>query len=128
VFGDVVDVVMAGAINITVRRNLWPELDIPSIREITENEIYTDISLDSRGKHNIDLSFYHDVDGAVIFSKEKHIKADFKFESILKNICLKYKIYVHESDSKNISYWKRMGVRGFLVDLPKLGEFKNHGF
>lgn len=126
VLGDVVDAVMAGAINITLRRNLWPDLDIAGIREITENEIYVDINLASNGEYT-SMSYHPDIDGVVIFREKTHIKADFKFGSVLKNLCSKYKLYVYESESKNISYWKKLGIRGFLVDLPKMGEFKNHG-
>jgi len=32
--GDIVDAVMAGATNITLRKNLWPKADISNIREM----------------------------------------------------------------------------------------------
>ena len=38
VLGDIVDVIMAGATNITIRNNLWRGLDVSSIKEITDRK------------------------------------------------------------------------------------------
>ena len=40
ILDDVMDTIMAGATNITLRKELWPNVDIPSILELTEDEIY----------------------------------------------------------------------------------------
>ncbi len=43
--GDVVDVFMAGAKNITLRKTFYPQVNLESIREITENKIYANIEI-----------------------------------------------------------------------------------
>jgi len=128
VLGDVVDVVMAGATSITVRKELWSELDVSSIREITENEIYTDINLNKQNKRGAEAALFHDADGLVIFNNKNQIETDFKFGSFLKNLYTKYKIYVYESNRKYFSYWETLGVAGLLVDINKIMEFNEHGF
>lgn len=128
VLGDVVDSIMAGATNITVRKKIWPELDASSIKEITENEIYADISSKSQNMQIIEFSLLNNVDGLVVFNNKNQIETDFKYGGFLKNLCIKYKMYAYESNRKNFSYWKTLGVAGLLVDLDKIKEFRKHGF
>lgn len=128
VLGDVVDLIMAGATNITVRKKIWPELDISIIKEITENEIYADIGPKSQNMQIIEFSLLDNVDGLVVFNNKNQIETDFKYGSFLKNLCIKYKMYVYESNQKNFSYWKTLGAVGLLVDLDKIKEFHKHGF
>jgi len=123
VLGDIVDMVMAGASNITVRKNLRHELEIPSIKDITERGIYVDVDLKSHNVRNIDFSLFQGVDGAVIFNDKNLIKGDFKSGGFLKSLCTRYKIYAYEPNPKNFSYWKTLGVTGILVDISKAEEF-----
>ena len=37
---DVMDTIMAGATNITLRKDLWPEIDYPGVFELTDDEMY----------------------------------------------------------------------------------------
>ena len=48
--GDIVDGFMAGATRITIRREFCRQIDVDSIREITENKIYANINLESKQK------------------------------------------------------------------------------
>ena len=128
VIGDVVDAVVAGATNITVRRNLWRELDVSSIREITESEIYVDIDLKNQDNPNVDAALFYGADGLVVFNNKNQIVGDFKTGGFLKSLCKKYKTYAHESNLKNSSYWKTLGVAGQLVDISMIREFKKNGF
>lgn len=128
VLGDVVDVVMAGAANITVRKNLWSELDISSIRDVTENEIYVFMDLKSHDLLGTEISLYNGVDGLVIFNNKNQVERDFKAGGFLKNLSGKYKIYVQESNPKNFSYWDSLGVTGLLVDMNTIKEFNKYGF
>jgi hypothetical protein len=41
---DVMDTIMAGATNITLRNDLWPEIDLPGVQELTDDEIYIAMS------------------------------------------------------------------------------------
>ncbi len=128
VLGDVIDSIMAGATNITVRKKIWSELDISSIREITESEVYVDIGPKSQDIQRIDFPLSHDINGLVLFNNKNQIETDFKYGSFLKNLCIKYKIYAYESNSKNFSYWKTLGVAGLLIDIRKSREFKKNEF
>lgn len=116
--GDVVDATMAGATDITLRKNLCPKLSVFEIKEITENKIYANIDF------NEDLSI-QDADGFVNFYSRQEIEASFKYGSLLKEMTPKSKIYSYETDLKNLPYWKYFGVVGLFVDLDKIKELKN---
>ncbi len=128
VLGDIVDVIMAGATNITVRKNLWHELDVSSIKEITENKIYAGVDLKSQDGHNTEIFPFYDVDGLVVFDGKNQVERDFKYVGFLKNLCIKHEVYAYERDPKNINYWKNLGVTGLLVDISKIKEFKKNEF
>jgi len=119
---------MAGAINITVRNNLWHELDFSSIKEITENKIYAGVDLKNQDGHNTEMFPFCDFDGLVIFDGENRVEKDFKYGSLLKNVCLNHEVYAYERESKNIKYWKNLGVTGLLVDISRIKEFKKNEF
>ena len=123
--GDFVDMVMAGALKITIRRNLWTDFSIINIREISENKIFLNVDLNNPRKLNDDIHFTSDFDGLVFYNDTNRIKNDFKNLSFLKKFCSKNEIYVYESKKKNIQYWKRMGVEGLLVDINMIKEFEN---
>ena len=116
--GDIVDATMAGATDITLRKNLCAQLYVSEIKEITENKIYENIDFDE------ELSF-GDADGLVNFNSREEIERNFKHSDFLKKRGLKNKIYSYETDLENRAYWERFGVEGLLVDLNKLKEFKN---
>lgn len=116
--GDIVDATMAGATDITLRKNLCPQLYVSEIKEIAENKIYENIDFVE------ELSF-GDADGLVNFNSREEIERNFKHSDFLKRRGLKNKIYSYETDLKNRTYWERFGVEGLLVDLNKLKEFKN---
>jgi len=124
--GDVVDAFMAGATRITIRKDLCLQLDIPSIREITENKIYININLEDQKTHVSEDMFYHEIDGLVNFNDREKIRLDFRYSDFLKQFSIKNKIYSYESDPLNVSYWKNYGVEGLLVEIKKLQEFKKY--
>ena len=37
----------------------------------------------------------------------------------------KLEVYSYEPDIKNFTYWKSFGIKGLLVDMNKIKEFKN---
>lgn len=117
VLGDIVDLIMAGATRITIRRGLFPIEDIPNIKEVTENMICTAVDLQNEKERTLAFSPLPGVDGLVILSNKNQIEMDFKTDGLLKTLCNKYKVYTAETDEKNIPYWKKMGVAGILLDL-----------
>ena len=128
VLGDIVDVIMAGATNITIRNNLWHGLDVLSIKEITENKIYAGVDLKSQADNNKEIIPFYDVDGLVVLDGGNQVERDFKYGSFLKNLCIKHEVYTYERDPNNINYWKNMGITGLLVNISKIKEFKKNEF
>lgn len=119
VLGDIVDLVMAGATRITLRKNVWLNLDISSVKEITESKIFIGIDTLNNEIKNIDMSLFSDVDGYVYFGNKSDFERDFKLSSKLRNLCKNYSIYVYEKNKNNISFWENLGVTGVLMDLKK---------
>lgn len=120
--GDVVDEVMAGATSITIRKKTWADLNITSIQEITESKIFIEINATDQGLSSFSFSLFTEADGFVVFISKNDIERDFKLEGFLKDLCLKRKIYVYESNLKNSSYWKILGISGLIVDIDKTKE------
>jgi len=117
--GDVVDLLMAGAFAVTIRRSLYPQLNIENIREITENKIYENIEAENEAYS----PFINGITGFVNFSRfNKDI--DLKFEEMLKQINNQKEVYVYEHDPVNALYWEKRGVNTLLVDIEKIEEFK----
>jgi len=127
VLGDVIDIVMAGATSITVRKKVWPNLDVSSIKEITESGIYADVDAANQKMPSIESALLHWVDGLVIFNKKDQIENNFKYGSFLKELCAKYKMYAYEPNPKNFSYWETLGVAGLLVDINKIERANKNG-
>jgi uncharacterized protein related to proFAR isomerase len=121
--GEVVDIFMAGATSITVRRNLNPSFSISDIRDISDSKIYLNIDFKDYKNYSDDDLFLKEYDGFVNFNNKEEIEQDFKFEDYLNK--MKNKIYCFENNPKNNSFWERFGVIGLLVDINKFKGFKN---
>ena len=128
VIGDVVDSVIAGTTNITIRKNLWRELNGSVIKEITENKIYEDVNLYNYNLPRITSSLVYNVDGLVVFDKKNQIESDFKYAEYLKSICIRYETYAYETKKTNALYWKKLGVKGILTEIDNIEEFENIEF
>lgn len=123
--GDIVDAVMAGATSITLRKPLWPNLEVSDIKDITENEIFTNIDFEYKGKYDFKDMYKKYIDGFVNFNSRERIESSFQNSDFLKTISMKKTIYTYESDSKNLSYWKGFDIKGIFVDFDIIKEFKN---
>jgi uncharacterized protein related to proFAR isomerase len=121
--GDVVDIFMAGATSITVRRNLNPSFSISDIRDISDSKIYLNIDFKDYKNYSDDDLFLKEYDGFVNFNNKEEIEQDFKFEDYLNK--MQNKIYYFENNPKNNSFWERFGATGLLVDINKFKGFKN---
>jgi len=122
--GDVVDSIIAGANLITIRKNLWQDTDISSIKEISENKIYGEVTLEKYSNSGTITSLVYNVDGLVVFDKKNQIEGDFKSAERLKDICKRYETYAYGLKKKNALYWKKLGVKGLLIEIEKAEEFK----
>jgi len=121
--GDIVDFTMAGATMITIRRELFNEQDLESIKEIVEAKIYIDVNLQNHQKNYLLNSISSNIDGIIVFPDKNQINTDFKLNEKIKMLCRKYNTYIAESDKKKASYWKTMGAVGILTDAENLKTF-----
>ena len=128
VLGDVVDSVIAGATAITIRKNLWRELNSSVIKEITENKIYSDVDFNSYNNPRTTSSLIYNVDGLVLFYKKNQIESDFKYVDYLKRICKRYEIYAYEIWKTNVLYWKKFGIKGLLTEIDNAEVFEKFEF
>jgi hypothetical protein len=115
---DVMDTIMSGATNLTLRTEFWPDVDVPGVLELTDDEIYFAIGQESQ-RQSHSLPFMQDGIGAVIFENETQISGDFTYGSTLKELAGKYKIYLYNVLSNNRHHLEEFGVTGILVDLSK---------
>jgi hypothetical protein len=118
--GDVVDIIMAGAFDVTVRTEKWPNLDISHINDISERGLFIYIDCNKKNKQGIDLSLIDNSDGLVSFITKNQMERNFDYVSFLKNLSVKYKLYVYDSNKTNISYWKKIGIAGLFIDMKKM--------
>ena len=70
----------------------------------------------------------YDIDGLIVFDDKNKIDGDFKYASYFKYVSKRYKIYAYEIKKKNVSYWKKQGVTGLLIDIENAEEFKRNEF
>jgi hypothetical protein len=117
---------MAGATNITLREDLWPEMDILGVFELTDDEVYFGI-ISGHTEQPWALSVPQQDIGVVVFSLTSQINSDFIFVSFLKNLALKHKIYLHTVAQNTIPLWEEHGITGILIDLNKK-EGDRYGF
>jgi hypothetical protein len=128
VLGDVVDSVIAGATDLTIRKNLWGDINFSVIKDITENKIFAEVNLYNYNLPRITSSFVYTVDGLVVFDKKNQIESDFKYAEYLKSICTRYETYAYEIEKTNALYWKKLGVTGLLTELENIEVFENIEF
>jgi hypothetical protein len=118
---DVMDTIMAGATNITLREDLWPAMDLLSVSEITDDEVYIGIKSTSNSLHTPQQDI-----GVVVFDQNPLTSDDFHAASFLKDLALKHKIYLYTGTRDADAYWEERGIAGVLVDLRRK-EGTEHG-
>ena len=119
VLGDLVDSIIAGANNITIRRNLLPLSDLTNIKDLIENKIFLNID-----PHNIEKELsnkFIDFDGYILFCNN-NISKDFRYKEYLKNLVKNNEIFVYTTDKANLRYLNKFDFEGFLIDIEKIEE------
>ena len=123
--GDIVDVFFAGANAITIRKRLFPKIDISKIREISENKVFADIDFEQ----NDNNFFYNEFDGLINFTIREQFEKNFKYGELIKHHATKNNaVFTYDSNLENVKYWKYFGITNFLVDLDNFEEFKKNAF
>ena len=125
---DIVDLVMAGATEITIRKNLFPVEKVSNIKEVTENSIYINVDFQDERERAMVFSRWSDIEGLIVFHEKKQIEEDFRSCELLKSLCDKYKVYAVGFKEEDILYWKSLGVIGVLVDFELVQQVNKNGF
>lgn len=115
---DVMDTIMAGATNLTLREELWPEMDLPGVFELTDDEVYLGIT-SPQGQKDFNFSSPQQEIGAVVFSQEPETNDEFTTMSFLKDMAVRHKIYLYTSTQGSHTTWEARGITGVLLDLNK---------
>jgi hypothetical protein len=115
---DIMDTIMAGATNITLREELWPEMDLPNIFELTDDEVYLCVNPAYGQLSQITFPIQRDI-GVVMFFQEPQMKDVFNSVSFFKNHIIKHKIYLYTVALNTNVLWEERGITGILVDLNK---------
>jgi hypothetical protein len=119
--GDVVDSILAGAERVTIRKKLFPQININEIREITENPIFSNIEINYK---KLDELRYLDVDGFVNFYNIEEFQNKNEINQYINQLKNAKPIYAYEKNPSNINYWQKIGIKYLLVNANKLEEFK----
>jgi hypothetical protein len=109
---DVMDTIMAGATNITLRECLWPALDMPGVQELTDDEIYLDKTVQYQEQKTLQHVFSGDI-GAILFNEEA------LYGAFSKERTANQKIYLYTSSLEKIQLWTEQGISGIIIDLNK---------
>jgi hypothetical protein len=123
---DVMDTIMAGATNITLREELWPEMDLSGVFELTDDEVYIGIK-STYSQQSLTLPFSNQNIGVVVFSQELQTNDDFSSTRFLKDLALKHKIYLYNVSQNTILQGDGRGIAGILIDLNKK-QREQYGF
>jgi hypothetical protein len=113
---DVMDIIMAGATNLTLRNDNWSDMNLAEVFELTDDEVY--LFFPSAHQESI-RPFLQEVTGAVVFSDDIQRNSDLTTIGPLSNQAISQKIYLYDIPSSALTYWEERGISGALVDLQK---------
>jgi hypothetical protein len=116
---DVMDTIMAGATNLSLRPNLWPDMVLQEVFELTDDEVYLTLA---SPRQEPPFSFAQGITGIVLFSQDQ--SDVITTHSVRETTPLK--TYLYTASSATIGYWEERGITGLLVDLSKK-EGYDHG-
>lgn len=115
--GDIVDDVFSGAKRIVIRPDLWNEIDLQSVVDLTENELmalYHSTEIQKGIPHDMVFSQAH---GVILQFDEDSLTLDFKMNSIIKQICSTKPTYVLDMRKQQSEKWNTFDVAGVFIPL-----------
>lgn len=107
---DVMDTIMAGATNLTLREDLWSNLDMPEVQELTDDEIYLERTRPFQEEMTLQHGYGEDI-GIILFNEEQ------MYGSVLKERLANRKLYVYAHSLEKIQLWTEQGITGVVIDL-----------
>lgn len=109
---DVMDSIMAGATNITLRQNIWPDIDMLGVQELTDDEIYLELTQQHQEHRPLLVPYAGDI-GVILFNDEG------MYGSFSKDSAVKQKIFLYAASTEKASFWEEQGISGIVIDLQK---------
>lgn len=109
---DVMDTIMAGATNITLREDLWPALDMPGVQELTDDEIYLEKTRQYQEQRTMAPGYPGEI-GVVLFDEEA------LSGGLSKERMGNQKMYLYVNSLAKLASWTEQGITGVVVDLNK---------
>ena len=117
---DVMDTIMAGATNLTIRPDHWPDTDLDDVLWLTDGEVFYAVTLESKDRTLLAPLASRGV-GIIAFVDKTQLQYDFTAASHLKDLGMKQKLYVYGTLAKNLSGWEEQTLAGLVVDLKNFG-------
>lgn len=117
---DVMDTIMAGATNLTIRPDHWPNADIDDILWLTDGEVFYAVTLGTKDHVPLAPLASHGV-GIIAFIDKTQPQYDFTAASNLKDLGMRQKLYLYGTHAKNPSGWEEQTLAGLVVDLKNTG-------
>jgi hypothetical protein len=95
-----------------LREEHWPSLDMSGVQDLTDDEIYLDMSKKHQEQKSLEHFYPGDI-GIILFNEET-LYGSFSKESTLHK-----KIYVYASSLEKNQLWTEQGIAGIIIDLNK---------
>lgn len=121
---DVMDTIMAGATNITMREEFWPEMDLPGVFELTDDEVYVVLDTTEKQQPFVIPPLQQDI-GAVVFHQTTQAEEGFTMLSHIKDLAVHHKIYLYITELNTQENWESRGITGVLLDTSKIVRKQN---
>jgi uncharacterized protein related to proFAR isomerase len=119
--GDIVDSIIAGTENITIRLDLIEYDDLINISDLIENEIY--LNIDDSNIYDLNSLYNISLDGYTMFINEKNLD-NFKIIDYIKNFAKKNSSYIYIKNKSEFDILHDHNFKGFIVDIEKIEELK----
>ena len=119
--GDIVDSIIAGAENITVRLKLIEYDELTNIKDLIENKIY--LNIDDSAVENLSSLHTFNFDGYIMLINEKFLD-NFKIIDYIKNFVKKNSSYIYVKNKSEIDLLYNYDFKGFIADIDKIEELK----
>ena len=120
---DLVDAVITGASMVTLDDTIWPNIDVPAVKDVVEDEVYIALDFTKTSLKDLNPSVFFGIEGIIILNSREEIEADFTTGSLIKDLAKTHKIYAFETLPENKPFWEEKGIIGLLVDLDYYKEF-----
>ena len=118
---DIVDDLFSGAYRIVIRPDLWEEVDLHGVVDITENELlalYHSKQLRNGVPRDI---IFDQAQGVVVHFDNDSEPVDFKMEGFIKQLAKTKPAYVLDETVEQRYRWEGFGLKGVVISIDCMG-------